>query len=36
MIRRLKQDVLQDLPPKRRMRVTILPDQSHVRVRIFP
>ena len=33
MIRRLKQDVLADLPPKRRMRVPILTDPACTRVR---
>lgn len=35
MIRRLKADVLADLPPKRRMRVPILPDTAHLRVRLL-
>ena len=35
MIRRLKQDVLADLPPKRRMRVPILTDPACTRVRQF-
>ena len=33
MIRRLKRDVLADLPPKRRMRVPILTDPACTRVR---